>query len=521
MARKTVFVTGGTGVMGWSAVCEMLKHPNKINIKLLVRENDKHKDRIIPLLAKPNVRVIWGDLLDYESVLEGVTGADYVLHIGGMVSPSADAKPYLTQKTNIGSAENICKAVLAQKNADDIKVCYIGSVAETGGRNYPIHWGRCGDPIKISVYDHYAVSKAIAERIFVESGIKNWVVLRQTGILYPHILKTLDPIMFHVPLNGVIEWCTVEDAGRVMCSLVLKDQSGELENGFWRHFYNISSGKEYRISNYEFISLMVDTLGLSHPEKLFEPNWFATKNFHGHFFADSDKLEEFLQFRENVPLKDYFIRLAGQLDFRFKFARNISKDVVSAFAKPIMKAVASSSVFGTLKWIETDDKARINAFFGSMENWKSIPEKWEDFEIMEFDKDNSAAEQFRIDHGYDERKAKSALDIEDMKTAAKFRGGECLSEAMETGDLYSKLKWKCGHCGAEFEASPALILLGGHWCPECFIPHKCWDYNSIAKTNPFFAQVWYPSHLKEETDSYDFVDLFNINGVAWDDLKMK
>ena len=519
MARKTVFITGGTGTMGWSAVQEMLKYPNKINMKLLVREHDRNKDRIIPLLAKPNVRVIWGDLLDYESVLEGVTGADYVLHIGGMVSPAADMKPYLTQKTNIGAAENICKAVLAQKNADDIKVCYVGSVAQTGGRNYPIHWGRCGDPIKISLYDHYAISKTIAERIFVDSGIKNWVVLRQTGILYPHILKNLDPIMYHIPLNGVLEWCTVEDAGRAMCNLVLKDQSGELENGFWKHFYNISSGKEYRISNYEFISILLETLGLSRPEKLFDPNWFATQNFHGQFFADGDKLEEYLQFRNNIPLKEYFNHLATQLDSRFKFARNISREVVAIFAKPFMKAVASSPNFGTLKWVETSDETRMKAFFGSMEKWKSLPEKWEDFEIMEFDKDNSAAEQFRLDHGYDESKNEAELDVVDMKTAAKFRGGECLSEEMKKGDLYTKLKWRCGHCGAEFEASPALILLGGHWCPECFIPHKTWNYNSIAKTNPFFAQVWYPSHSKDETDAYEFVDLFNVDGVAWDDIK--
>lgn len=519
MARKTVFITGGTGTLGSAAVREMLKYPNKINIKLLARRSRKNEEMLAHLQAKPNVRIIWGDLLDYGSVLEGVTGADYVLHIGGMVSPAADMKPYLTQKVNIGAAENICKAVLAQKNAEDIKACYIGSVAQTGGRNYPIHWGRCGDPIKISVYDHYAISKTIAESVFVDSGIKNWVVLRQSGILSSKMLKSLDPIMFHVPLNGVMEWCTVEDAGRALCNLVLKDINGELENGFWRHFYNVSSGREYRISNYEFISLMLDTLGLPRPEKLFDPNWFAAKNFHGHYFADGDKLEKFLKFRGNVPIRDYFYRLADQLDFRFKLAGRIPKEMAAAFAKPFMKAVASSPNFGTLNWVEKENTMRINAFFGSMEKWKSIPDKWEDFEITKLDKDDSAAENFRLDHGYDESKDDSELDIEDMKTAAKFRGGECLSEAMEKGDLCTKLKWKCGHCGAEFEASPALILLGGHWCPECFVPHKSWNYNSIAKTNPFFAQVWYPSHSKDETDSYDFVDLFHVNGIAWDDIK--
>ena len=38
MAKKTVFITGGTGNMGWAAVQEMLKHPSDINIKMLYQE---------------------------------------------------------------------------------------------------------------------------------------------------------------------------------------------------------------------------------------------------------------------------------------------------------------------------------------------------------------------------------------------------------------------------------------------------------------------------------------------------
>lgn len=519
MAKKTVFLTGGTGNMGWAAVQEMLKHPNEINIKMLARKSPKNEEKLKDIMAKPNVQVVWGDLGDYDSILEGVTGSDYVLHIGGMVSPTADWKPYRTQKTNIGAAKNITKAVLAQPNADDIKVAYIGTVAETGGRNYPIHWGRCGDPIKISIYDHYAISKTVAERVFVESGIKNWVVMRQSGILYPNILKNMDPIMFHVPINGVLEWCTVEDSGRLMCNLVLEDEKGTLDNSFWNHFFNIGSGEQYRISNYEFECLLLGTLGLAGPEKLFDPNWFITKNFHGQFYADGDKLEDFLHFRENLPVKDYFNRLADHVEFYFKIPRYLPKNLVAACAKPFMKKIAMTKDFGTLDWVATKNQTRLSAYYGTYEDWTKIPSKWEDFEIRKFNKKTEDAENYKLDHGYDETKPESELDIEDMKQAAKFRGGECLSETMTKGDMATKLKWKCGYCGAEFEASPALILLGGHWCPECYIPQKQWDYDNIARTNPFFAQVWYPSHTKEETNVYKFDDLFQIDGVKWDDIK--
>ena len=74
-----------------------------------------------------------------------------------------------------------------------------------------------------------------------------------------------------------------------------------------------------------------------------------------------------------------------------------------------------------------------------------------------------------------------------MIEAAKFRGGECLSTTMIEGDLITPLKWRCAF-SHEFEASPATVLLGGHWCPKCEAPP--WNYDEIAYRNSFFAQVW-------------------------------
>jgi hypothetical protein len=77
---------------------------------------------------------------------------------------------------------------------------------------------------------------------------------------------------------------------------------------------------------------------------------------------------------------------------------------------------------------------------------------------------------------------------------------KCLSPVMTKGDLSTPLDWEC-QFGHRFKASPTLVLLGGHWCPECLpLP---WNYDEIAKGNPFFAQVWYPFHDKKEHNVYD------------------
>ena len=55
------------------------------------------------------------------------------------------------------------------------------------------------------------------------------------------------------------------------------------------------------------------------------------------------------------------------------------------------------------------------------------------------------------------------------------------------GDLDTPVEWEC-HAGHRFMATPRLVLLGGHWCPECFTSEA--DLDSIAERNPFFAQVY-------------------------------
>jgi len=65
----------------------------------------------------------------------------------------------------------------------------------------------------------------------------------------------------------------------------------------------------------------------------------------------------------------------------------------------------------------------------------------------------------------------------------------------DKSDMKTKLTFKCAF-GHEFEASPLLILEGGHWCPQC--ERESWNYNEAAKVNPFFAQIWYALHDKNE-----------------------
>ena len=471
--KKRIFLTGATGIMGSATLNELLSRDNKFDVTVLVRDTKRNRQKMAKYGDK--IRIVWGDLTDYDDVLKGVSNADYVLHIGGMVSPRADYKPKSVLKVNVTAAENIVKAIKAQPNSDEIKVAYIGSVAQTGDRREPLHWARTGDPIFPSIFDYYAISKCRAERIFAESGLKHWVSLRQSGILYPAILKNMDPIMFHVPIRGVLEWATVEDSGRLMANLC---EDG-LPEEFWCKFYNIGSGAEYRLTNYDFERYLLGAISCPAPEKIFDVKWFATHNFHGQFYLDSDKLEEYLHFRANIPVEEYFKQMASTLPKFYKLA----KIAPGWLIKPFMRMIAKNKIFGTLGWLESNNEERIKAYFGSREEREKIG-SWEEMRDIHL---TGMEEAERLSHGYDESKPLSELDIEDMRQAAEFRGGKCLSESMTKGDLATKLEWECAF-GHRFEASPALILLGGHWCEEC-MPAP-WRFDEEAKHNPFLAQVW-------------------------------
>ena len=505
MKKKTVFLTGSSGNMGFAGFKELYAKKNQFNIVLLNRGSEKNKEKFKDFENDPSVKLVWGDLTNYDDVLKCVEGADYVLHVGGMVSPAADYYPKKTIKTNTTAMRNIVKAVKAQENADDIKVVYIGTVAETGDRNPPIHWARTGDPIKISIYDHYAISKAYAEMLLAESGLRYWVSLRQSGILYPAILKNMDPIMFHVPVNGVLEWATIEDSGRLLANVCGDD----VPEDFWRKFYNIGSGKEYRITNFEFEELLLGALGLPSPKKLFDADWFILRNFHGQWYADSDKLEEILHFRANIPVKKYFKDMSKQVPAYYRACNLIpgpAKGLVGVLAKPFMKKIAQTEVFGTLNWRKNQHPDRISAYYGDIAAWNSIG-TWDNFKV-----ERPTEEVTLLDHGFDEEKGVANLDKADLQKAAEFRGGKFLEEKYEVGDIYTKKHWECA-LGHKFEMTPNLALLGGHWCPECsplpWDPEDMnngkeikWNYDEVAAKNPFFNQVWAPLHKPDEHNVY-------------------
>ncbi|MDE6648721.1 MAG: NAD(P)-dependent oxidoreductase [Muribaculaceae bacterium] len=419
---KKIFLTGATGVMGSKGLKELTDAPDKYDVTVLARDSKKNRKFLAPYLDM-GVKVIWGDLLDKDAVRKGVADADIVLHVGGMVSPAADWHPEQTIKTNVGAMRNIIDAALPRK--DEVKIVYIGSVSQYGNRAIPDHWGQCGDPLMPAFFDAYAYSKTEAERMLMDSDLKWWVSLRQTGILHSGLLmKASDPIAFHVPIRGVLEWVTAEDSGRLL-ERVCRD---EVPDTFWCKCYNIGGGAPYRMTNYEFECELLKGMGCPPPEKIFNANWFATGNFHGFWFADSDELEDILHFRSGMTPKEYFAQMKRELPWYFSLA-----PIAPAFAlKLFMGKVAKTPKLGPMWWIDNDVKDRIDASWGGREAWEAIPD-WSDFDL---------ARPSDINPGVRKEKVSEGEDPDEIKS------------------------YRCEVCGNEYSMK-VRTKKAGHGCPEC------------------------------------------------------
>ncbi len=488
-SKKKVMITGAAGNMGSETLKLLSGDRDRCDLLLFDLDTPKSRETLKAYEQVDGIEVVYGDLLDWDLVDACVKKADIVLHIAAFVSPAADEFPELALKVNYGSTFNIIRSIKENGRADHTRFVYIGTVAQTGDRMPPIHWGRVGDPLKPSMYDYYAVSKIAAERMVIESGLSYWVSLRQTGIMSPAMSKIEDPIMFHNCLDNVLEYVSDRDSGRLMRNLCMQDITGTLEPEFWRHVYNIGGGESCRVSTIDMYRAMYGELGITNLDDLIEPKWYATRNFHGQYYLDSDKLENYLHFRNDSI--DYFYRLyLDNLGSLVPVAKVITKlpggqKFMSNMIKRTVKKQAVKER-GTLKFIADNDVEKIDAYWGSRANWEALPDKLSEMpQFKEWDK------VVKLDHGYDESKPASQLNLEDMKGAAKFRGGVCLSTEMTTGDWTSKVSFQCAF-GHRFEASPTLVLEAGHFCPQC--ERESWNYKERAKREPFFAQVWNPLH---------------------------
>jgi nucleoside-diphosphate-sugar epimerase len=462
-------LTGATGNWGRATLRE-LRERDAVDVIAFAMPTPQDRAIMDEFADMPNLTTVWGDLTNYGDVARATAGVDVILHVGAIVSPLADRHPRLAWRVNVGAMQNIIRAVRSSPDASRIGVVGIGSVAETGDRQEPHHWGRIGDPLRVSQFDEYGQTKVAAEKMLVDSGLPKWAWLRQTGIFHPGMLEIRDPIMTHSPFAGVLEWASAEDSARLLAGIA---DSAPPE--FWGGIYNIGGGEGWRLTNWQLQTAIGGAMGVADIRKWYDRNWFALRNFHGQWYTDSDELEALVPFRKDT-FESAMDRAIAAAPSSVRSAGKVPSWIVKHL---VMKPLAHKPR-GTMHAVKAQDRDEITAHFGSVERWQQIG-GWDAF----VEPKPSRVPTY-LDHGYDESKDEKDWVGLDYIEAAQFRGGELVSGDIARGNVTTPLLWRCAFDHV-FAASPRLVLTAGHWCPECIRDSA--QYARQAERNPFLAQL--------------------------------
>lgn len=110
---KALLVTGGTGTFG-NAVLNRFLHTDIAEIRIFSRDEKKQHDMRLDYGNNHKLKFTIGDVRRPESLLDAMTGVDYVFHAAALKQvPSCEFYPMEALLTNAIGAENVMNAAMA------------------------------------------------------------------------------------------------------------------------------------------------------------------------------------------------------------------------------------------------------------------------------------------------------------------------------------------------------------------------------------------------------------------------
>ena len=176
---RTVLITGGTGSFG-STVSRRLLDIDVAEIRILSRDEAKQDD-MRRRLGDSRVRFYVGDVRNFESVSEAMSGVDYVFHAAALKQvPSCEFFPLQAVATNVHGSDNVIRAAhdcgvrsvvclstdkaVYPINAMGMSKAMMERVAQAFARNHP----ESSTTVSITRYGNVMYSRGSVIPLFVE-----------------------------------------------------------------------------------------------------------------------------------------------------------------------------------------------------------------------------------------------------------------------------------------------------------------------------------------------------------------
>ena len=219
---KKVFITGGAGFIGSTLAGRLVERNRIVIFDNLTR--DSLKDKLIR--NHPNLELIKGDILDFDSLQRAMAGADIVVHCAAIAGiDTVIKKPVTTMRVNMMGSANVLEAAAQLPRVDRV-VCF--STSEVFGQ-HAFRSTETDSTVMGQVGEArwtYAVSKLAEEHLaiayFQEKALPTTVVRPFNvygpgqvgeGALRTFIQRAIrnEPIEIHGDGTQIRAWCYVDD----------------------------------------------------------------------------------------------------------------------------------------------------------------------------------------------------------------------------------------------------------------------------------------------------------------------
>ncbi|SUX46073.1 NAD-dependent epimerase/dehydratase family protein [Chryseobacterium indoltheticum] len=314
---KRILLTGASGTVGFETLKHLVKN-SSYEITVFDLKTPRSVKKFAPF--KGCVEIVYGDIGNFSQVEEVSRNKDIAIHLAAIIPPAADIDPDLAYHINVKGTENLIRAL--EENSPHCYLLFSSSISVYGDRvNNPEI--SVTDRLKPSCGDRYGKTKVVCEKAIQQSNL-SWSIFRLTAIMGNHKISRL---MFHMPLDTLMEICTPEDTGRAFVNAIAFQC--QLKN----RIFNLGGGEDCVISYRSFLAKMFEAFGLG--DAGFPENAFAEKNFHCGIMSDGSELDEIIHFRRQ-SLADHFEMVNQKIN-------PIQKKITFLFRKLIKRWLLSQS----------------------------------------------------------------------------------------------------------------------------------------------------------------------------------
>lgn len=283
---KKVLVTGAAGSIG-KKVIKYLLSEGKYEITALDLKN-RNSYKALKKYSR-RINIIYGDTTDPILIDALVKNHDYIIHLACIKPSLSVLKETISYELDYKGSENIVRAI----NFYNPK-CFLIYPSTTniyGKKDKSIS---TSEKINIELANYFTKSKYDVECLIKEK-LSNYVIYR-----IPLVLTDLnnEEFMYNFGLNENIECITSNDTAYALVKTI--DHQKDVN----KKIFNLSGGKTCFASFKDILINILQIRGIS-----FEYLWallFLDKDFYGHEYKDSEKIENILHY-QSESLESYYM----------------------------------------------------------------------------------------------------------------------------------------------------------------------------------------------------------------------